>query len=267
MTRHEAPPGVGAREILRWWPVIVLVALVAVAGSLLALSQRAAEYTAVARLVVVPLVQWDQAFLGTSLARDAGDAGRTAETVAGMLDAPRVAQAAAADLGPDVTPDTVAAAVDVAVLDGTNLIEVTARGADPVRTGALAEAFAAAVVADRWRTIAGELDARIALLAATTRPVDTGREAEQWLVQLRVVRAGGVDPTMRVDSTTPAAPVPRLPAAAVIALAAAGGLFVGALAAAGIAVLVRQRRTAVPHTSNGSPVTVDQRTSVPSLRS
>lgn len=229
------------REILRWWPLILIPTLIAVASAVWSASQQRPTYTATAQMEVVPLVQWDETFLGTSLVRDAGDAKRTATTVAALLNSHRAAASAANYLGSGWTPEAVDDAVTVSVVENANVIEVTAQTDDPDSAARVSEGFAKATLDDRWRTVAEELDARIATLKATN-PLPDGAAAR--LETLTAIRDGGSDPTLRLTSTSPAVENPRSSTAMVVGLSAAGGLFIGLLAAAGMASLQRRKQDA-----------------------
>jgi capsular polysaccharide biosynthesis protein len=242
------------REILRWWPLVLVVTLCAAGGAIWSQSRQTPSYTATTTLSVVPLAQWEETFLGTSLVRDSGDATRTAATAAAELNTRRAATVAADYLGNGWTPDSVAAAVKVSPADSTNIIEVVAQSNDADEVVKLAEGFAEANLADRWRKIAAELDARIALINGAG--VVAGPNADQVLARLqtlKMVRATGSDPTVTIDSTTLAVLEKRMPAWAFVALATAGGLCIGLLAAICMARLPRRidqssRETPLPGT-------------------
>jgi hypothetical protein len=137
-------------------------------------------------------------------------------------------------LGGGWTADSVRDSVDVKPVGNTNVLAITARRADPALAERLATAFAKSALGVRWRTIAGELDDRIAAL--TARPGDRGSE----LRALDAVRRGGTDPTLKLEGTSPAVAADELSGAVVVVLALLGGLFLGALAALGIGRLGRR---------------------------
>jgi capsular polysaccharide biosynthesis protein len=242
MTAHRTP-SVGLRAVARWWPVVLLPAVIAVAAAVWSVNHQMPTYAASTRLVVIPLAQWDETFLGTSLIRDAGDPKTTATTVAALLDTPRVAASAAAAVGGDATPESVGAAVDVVVVPDSNVVEVRAVSPDPGQAERVSRAFATAAVADRWRTISAELDGRIGALAATTASDPNTGEASARLQTLTVIRQTGLDPTLRMDDTGTATADERLPVAMVVGFAALGGLLVGVLCAFGMARLRRPTET------------------------
>jgi hypothetical protein len=248
MTRHDSPSA-GIRDIVRWWPLILLPALLAVGAAVWSMSQQAPAYTATTRLVIVPLAQWDETFLGTSLVRDSGDAKRTATTLAAVMNSRQAAATASRYLGNGWTPELVDKAIEVAVVQDTNVIEVVAESTDPARAVSVSEGFARATLDARWQTISAELDSRIAAVFGAGIAQSPQGDAATRLQTLTVIRQSGADPTLRLDSTSPAVQTAQLPFAVVVALAAAGGLFLGLLAAFGVVRLrspQRKERHATP---------------------
>lgn len=223
------------REVVRRWPVVLVVTLAAVAAGLLALSRREDSYTATARLAITPLAQNDETFLGTGLVRDAGDAARTPATVAERIDSRAVATETARRVGGGASADSVRGDVDVEPVPDTNVVEVKARADEPDRAVGLANAFARSTLRVRWRSIAPQLDRRIAALDARRAADPDGAELARERAILAAVRRSGTDPTLTLEETRPARSADALPAAAVILLALVGGLLLGALAAVGMA--------------------------------
>jgi hypothetical protein len=242
MTRHEMP-SVGVRDVLRWWPLVLIPAVIAVAGALWTVSHQAPSYTAVTRLAVVPLVQWDETFLGTSLLRDGGDAKTTAATTAERLN----------------SLESIDDVVTVSAVPDTNVIEITARSSNPRAAEQVSEEFAKATLAERWRTISAELDARIAAVAATTAADPNAGEASARLQTLILVRQAGSDPTLKIDSTGPAVEDKRLPVAIVVGLAAVGGASVGLLTAMAAARWRRRQPAFVEPVASPQPEPACQR--------
>lgn len=254
MTSQHAQPTAKVHDIFRWWPLIILPALIAAAAGALSASRQVPSYSTTTRLEVLPLAQWDETFLGISLIRDSGDAKITAATTAALLDSPGIALASAEQVGDGWTPESVAAAVSVSVVDSTNVIEIVAKAPDADRARRLSEGFARAALAERWRTISAELDGRIAAMAATNVPESNPGEAAARTQTLTVIRQAGSDPTLRVSSTSTAVRQEPMPVGMVVGLAAAGGLFVGLLAAFG---MLRLRR---PRLGPAEPVLLQDRT-------
>jgi capsular polysaccharide biosynthesis protein len=258
MAESKPPTSVGIREIIRWWPLVIVVTLMAAGAAIWSASRQAPSYTATARLMVAPLAQSDETFLGTGLVRDAGDATRTAATVAAQLDSRHGAEVTVNYLGSGWTAQSVAAAVKVSVVENTNLIEIVARSADANNAAKLAAGFATATLADRWRTISSELDDRITALsdaiASSSEADPNAGESLARLHTLQVVRDSGSDPTVRIDSTSPAVRSEQLPLWMIVSLATAGGLFVGLLAAIGMAMLRRRVNKPTDGSSLPAPV-------------
>lgn len=241
---------IGIREIVRFWPIVILVMLIALGTTFWSERRQVPSYTATTRVVVTPLEQWDRTFLGISLLRDSGDATRTAATAAAEMNSPRAAIVTSDYLGSGWTPESVAAAVKVSAFEETNVIEIVAQSDDADKAEKLAEGFANATLADRWKTISTQLDASIA--AINQNPLDAGIGADngtnafaekraEVLQALTMVRDAGSDPTMRIESTSLPVRSKQLPIWVVMGVAAAGGLFVGVLVAIGMARLPRSK--------------------------
>lgn len=256
-------------HLVRWWPLVLTTILITTGAALWAHKHDVASYTASTAVVVVPLSQWDETFLGTELARDSGDATRTAMTVAAELNSDRSVELTAHHLGGSWTPEAVRAAVSVAAPGETNIIEIVAKGPDPETAGSLSAAFAAATMADRWQTISTQLDAMIDKLKNGSLAVvgdqqganPTAAEQTGRLQTLTLVRSSGADPTLRVLSTSAPVRSPQMSWSMTLGLAALGGLFLGVLAAWGLEFLwprnARRDRAAklsgpAAHASNGS---------------
>lgn len=232
------------RNIIRWWPLILLPAIIAVAAAYWSVHSQTPSYTAATKLMITPLAQWDETFLGTSLIRDSGDAKTTASTTAALLDSPRSVAVAAAAIGDGWTPAAVDKAVKVAAVPDTNVVEISAISADPKVAQQLSEEYARAVLADRWRTISAELDARIAAVSATTDMDPNAGEASARLQTLTLMRQSGADPTLKIESSSSAIEDPQLPVMVVLGLAGVGGVVVGLLCALAAVRLRRRRSTA-----------------------
>lgn len=243
---HVSDAGAGAvaiRDVVRWWRLVVLTTLAALVASAVALGLRAPSYSATTRMLVAPLAQSDETFLGTSLVRDAGDANRTSSTVAQLLDSHRVALATAQSLGGSWTPESVRTAVDVTPVGETNATEITARAAGPGQAVRLAQTYAETALKDRWRTISAELDRRIAFATKNTAADPNAGEESGKLQLLTFVRQTGADPTLRIESTSPPVRIEEMPAVVIIGMAGVGGMFLGVLAAVGIERLRRRAQS------------------------
>jgi len=228
------------RDIVRWWPLLLAAMGVALLSAVWAHAHTAPSYTATTKLMVVPLPQWDETFLGTDLVRDSGDATRTAPTLASQLKSEHFAEVAARELGGDWTAESVSSAVVIIPEGQTNVIEITAQASNPDAATRLASGYTNAAIADRWQTISAQVDTRIAAIAgdALTGAGDQGGanpaavEQASRLRTLAVVRDTRADPTLRISATGPALRKAQMSIPVTVVLAVLGGLFVGGLAAA-----------------------------------
>ena len=235
-----APISVGVlRAVVRRWPVVVLITFGAVLAGCLALAMRDESYQATANLLVVPLAQHDETFLGTSLIRDSGDASRTPGTVARAIETRDIGREAAREFGAGWTTDEVLGAITVRADPASAVLDVTAQAPDPETAERLAATFARAALHVRGRNIAAKVDDRIAGLG--DQP-DEG-EVRRDVALLTALRRAGGDPTLELRGTHSAASVSTLPAPVVLFLALCGGLFLGTLAALGLDSVGRQRQT------------------------
>jgi capsular polysaccharide biosynthesis protein len=242
------------REVVRWWPLMILLVLIAVAAAVWSASQQHSTYSATTKLEVVPLAQWDETFVGTSLVRDGGDPKRTAATAAAVLDTRAAADVTARHLGNGWTGEAVDAATKVSADQNANVVDIVSTTRDASVAVRMANEFAHAILDERWRAIAAELDARIASVTPGKSTSDTVAARRQAIAD---VRQSGTDPTLRMVSTSPAVENPRQSIIVAAGLAALGGLFLGLLAASGM-VELRRRRSAVeirvpPDVSGGQP--------------
>ena len=204
-------------------------------ATLAALAQRESSYQAAATVLITPLPQYDETFLGVSLVRDAGDANRTAATVATLIESEDAAAQTAQTLGAGWTTQSVENAISVKPVADTNVVRVTGRAGDRARAEQLASTYVRSAFEVRWKRIARELDARIADLRALRRAAaPTSDEVGRQLAGLEAVRGGGTDPTLSHRRTDRADAVSGIPSGVAVVLALLGGLLVGVLAAAAL---------------------------------
>jgi len=101
---HPPPAPISYAEAVRRHPRVVLgVAAAALLVGLLWLLVRSPAYEASAKVLVAPVAAEERAFVGLPVLRETGDATRTVQTAAGLLESPAAASAAATALGPDRT--------------------------------------------------------------------------------------------------------------------------------------------------------------------
>ncbi len=218
--------------------LVALIILTALGASIFWVSIRTPTYEATATMLATPLTQDESVSLPIALLRDSGDPTRTMQTAAALVDTRAAAAGAANKLGDGWTTESVQRAVDVTPEGQTNILDIIGRSGDGVRAAHLANAFAAAIVAER-RTIVQRMSARAAreveARIAAAEPGSPAREAlENRLSDLQGL-ATGDDPTLSLaESAQPAAAPLGAKSWQVIFLA----LIAGAVLASGAALLI-----------------------------
>src|SRR3954452_24204242 len=153
--RPEGALGPYLRAIRAHRLTVALIVLAALAGALLYVALRAPTYEASADILVTPLPQDDQTFIGVQVVRDSpSDPTRTVQTAANLLDSPNAAALAARRLGHGWTFASVDSATDVQPKGQSNILTVSAEshksGADAAR---IANTFATAALTARATTL------------------------------------------------------------------------------------------------------------------
>jgi uncharacterized protein involved in exopolysaccharide biosynthesis len=242
---HPPPAPMSYAEAVRRHPRVVLgVAIAALLVGLLWLLVRSPAYEASAKVLVAPVAAEDRAFVGLPVLRETGDATRTVQTAAGLLESPAAAAAAAIALGPDWTSPQVEASVSIEPQGESSLLAVTGRGESADEAARVANAYAGAGIRVRDGIVGAqierrivELDERLAVLppgsAAATETADR-REA------LSAVAKG--DPSLSLVQVAVAPTAATGPSGLLLlALVIAVGIGVGAATALALEALERRR--------------------------
>lgn len=210
-----------ARKLMAF--AITVVAIAAAAG---VLARRSPAFVATTQILVTPLAQNDQTFIGVSLVRDAGDPTRTIQTAAALIESTYAAQLTAARVGHGLTTQQVQSDVTVVPVGQSNLLDVTAKAAAGSLAAHLATSYAEQSLYVRGLTIRRQINALIASLSGSPTPGNQAR-----VLELRAVLRNG-DPTLSISRP---APVPRSPSGApkwlVLALATIVGFVIASIAA------------------------------------
>ena len=210
------------RALLARRNLVIGVTLAGLLLGLLLIAVRSPKYEATAEVLMSPLPQEDQTFLGLQLLRDSGDPTRTAATAAALLRSNKAAERTARALGGDWTPRAVLKAVQVTPQRESNLLNVTgkATGADDARR--LANTFVTESLAARRAALAQEARQELARVRPRLSRVDPTTEAGANFVasvdRLEALSEGR-DPTLSLSeiATRPRAPS-GLPAGVILAL-------------------------------------------------
>lgn len=229
--------------------VVALVTLAALAGAIAWLMLRAPTYEATAHVLVNPLPQDDQVFLGLQVLRESGEPTRTVQTAATLLESRQAADRAARALKDGTTGQAVLNSIEVEPQGESNVLGVTATANNSKKAARTANEFAAAALGIRNDAIrsqtAGALARARAQLAAQADSPDSAEAAEaaQRVERLENARTQG-DPTLTLaqPATEPLGPVGAGPPL-VLALALLAGLTLGSGAAVLMELLERRIRT------------------------
>jgi Mrp family chromosome partitioning ATPase/capsular polysaccharide biosynthesis protein len=213
---------------------VALVTLAAVGASIAFIALRSPQYEATADVLVEPLSQEDEVFVGLPLLRDTGDPVRTVETAASLMESHEAAQRTADELGRDWTSDEVLEdVVDVTPAGESNILAVTATADTPEEAATTANEFARAALEVRneelsrlAESLVAQLDARLEAVPASDEITRAELAARRDQVE-SVAETGDptlvlAQPALAPTSSTGAAP------ALIILLALLAGLTLGA---------------------------------------
>ena len=246
MTLDVAPPrGAGAapegalrpylRAISAHRVLVALCTLAALVGCLAWLAQRSPSYEATAEILVTPLpsASSDDPYAGLPFLRDFGEATRTVQTAATLVESAEAANRTARALGGGWTRDGVSSAVEVQPQGESNVLAITGRASDPEDAARLTNTFAEVALEARRDTLRRAVDGQLARLGRQQeRLVNAGREEAaadlaRQISSLEAVRDGN-DPTLSFSEEA-AVPSSSLgsPAWLLALLALAAGFAIG----------------------------------------
>lgn len=186
-----------------WLAVLTLTAAGAAAAAGYGLTAPK-RYRASADILVSPVSPSDPTFAGIGVLRDTGGRRTAAASAAALLRSPQVADATAAELGSKRSRRSLLDALAVHVVDGSDVVAVTAEDTSPGGAAQLANTFANVLIAQRSAAFQSELAAAIArdraLLASL--PVAQRSTGAGGAIARRLATLGGLrgqqDPTLRV---------------------------------------------------------------------
>ncbi len=225
------------QALAQHWPFIVGTVVFALATAGLYLASAEDRYEASADVLVSPVSPNDETFVGIGVIRDTGE-GRGVLTVARLMRTPEVADTARVMLRTGDPRDELLDSVQVAPQAQSNIVTVTGEATTAERSAAIANAFAAAVVAERTRAFQRELRQVVRRLATRLARVPSG-SAEGGALANRLSDLRGLvgsrDPTLQIVS---AAVPPTRPSWPRPVLSLAAAFLVGLVLGIGIAILL-----------------------------
>ena len=220
--------------------LVALMTLAALAGCLAWLSVRGRTYEATAEILVTPLPAGDVAFQGLPFLREFGEATRTVQTAATLVESPAAAELTASRMGGGWTKDRVERATEVNPQGESNVLAVTAETDSPVEAERLANTYARAALdvrAEALRRVVGtaidRLNRQQEAVTASGRQ-EVAAELASRISALEGAR-DGTDPTL---SFSERADVPTTPLGTPDWLLAALALVAGFALASAVALLL-----------------------------
>jgi Mrp family chromosome partitioning ATPase len=231
---HE--PILAAIGAHRRWAVVIVV-LCMTAAAIYALALRNGSYGAQSEVLVTPLQQQNDAFLGLGLIRDvSADPTRAVETAASVLDTPSAAAKTARAMGRGWTTAKVQSATAVKPVGGTNLVAVTADADKASAAERLANTFAQIAVSEHQSAVEGRVRRRLVRLSSeiADRGNVTNPAAQITWEQQASLRAllRADDPNFSVikEATLPSSPAGLAAAPTIVAAGLLGAVLAVAFA-------------------------------------
>ena len=220
------------------WKLIALIVIVAVAAAVAYSSLATERYEAEADVLVTPVASDDPTFAGIPLLRESGES-RAVLTVARLIQAPAVADGVKRRLRSGLSRGELLEAIEVAPQEQSTIVTVTGSADNPREAAAIANGFAAELIAQRTKLFQDRLKvsierarARLAAISPANRGLGEGPAIQARLEGLSSL-LGVEDPTLQLAS--PAA-VPVAAAWPKRNLSIAVALLTGLLLGSGLAV-------------------------------
>ncbi len=227
--------------------VVALTILAALVGAIGWLALRTPDYEAKAQLLVTPLPQDDNTFLGIPMLRDSGDPTRTVQTAATLVKSPEAEALAARRLGEGWSRQSVSESVEVEPEGESNILAVTGTADSGPLAARVANEFVRAALGTREARLRQEIGTEVDQLRARIEALGdsndlSAAELAGRLDQLESVQ-NGEDPTIQLSqrATAPTS-AEGLPPVAVLFLALVAGITLAAAAALLMELLNRRVR-------------------------
>jgi capsular exopolysaccharide synthesis family protein len=237
-SHNEGALGPYLRALRNHRLIVVLATIAALLGSTAWLTLRTPDYEAAAEILVTPLPEGNQTFVGIPFLVSSGDPTRTVQTAATLIESNAAAERTGSALG--LSTARVRELVTVEPKGESNVLEVRATAESPELARDMADTFARESLAVRSEQLREQIATTIDRLTATLADTrESGRadavsELSTQITALENVRDGN-DPTLSISelATLPRQPI-GAPAWLVLGLSGIAGLMVGL----GIALLM-----------------------------
>jgi capsular exopolysaccharide synthesis family protein len=213
---------------------VVAALLACLLGAFAWLTLRTPDYRTDAEILVTPLPEGDETFIGIPfIVSSGGDQTRTVQTAATLVSSTAAAEETARRIGGGLTSTDVSEAVTVEPKGESNVLSVEATATSPGLARSLANTFATSSLELRSEQLRRQIEMTITRLRASQQETrDAGRpeaaaELATRLAALEGVRDGN-DPTLSISerAAEPRKPI-GAPAWLVLALATFAGIALG----------------------------------------
>lgn len=186
----------------RIWVIVLAVGLtVFVAMAYLATADKV--YEAEADLLITPVPSEDPLLASLGLIRESSDPTRDVETAARLATTVDVAERAASQLGLSTPPRQLLGRVAAEPVAQSNIVALTARAPTAEESAELANAFAAASVAERTEALHEQIEALLPDLRERAdqqqTPALAGDPLQAQIARMETLLSG-TDPTVRVET-------------------------------------------------------------------
>lgn len=223
------------RVLRERWQLVAIVTALTLAGAILYLATAENVYEAEADLLVTPASDTDPFLSSLPIPRVSSDPTRDVETAARLATTFEIAERARETLGVRRGDQSLLDAVSVEPVAESNLVAITAEGSSPEEAADIANAFAAAAVAQRtadFQKIVEEIRSRLQAELRILAPDDPSRPALEGTLARYQVLLQAPDPTLRAETeaTPPVSPSWPRPLLTIVG-ALLAGLILGGSAA------------------------------------
>ena len=211
--------------------LVILVTLAAIAAAVAWTVLRTPSYSATAEMLVTPVAQEDQTFLGLPVLRDSGDPTRSVQTAANQIHSSAAAVRTAEKLGGDWTRNKVLEAIEVTPEGESNILAVTAKADSARESARLANTFVNSALEARREVLTEQAGPQLERLDALKDDLGPDTEAlanvTERINALQKVRTDG-DPTIGISQlANEPEKASGLPLPMIVILAALAGFTLG----------------------------------------
>jgi capsular exopolysaccharide synthesis family protein len=219
------------------WRIVALVVAVGVTAAAAYSFTTTPRYEASADLLVTPIDSGDETFTGINILREGAES-RSVLTAARLVQTPAIAEAVKERLQLTDSARSLLRQIDVRPQAQSNILTIVAQADDADRAAALANAFAASIVAQRTELFQKQLASVLTRLQNRLKLINNPASPESVAISQRLgsLRAlsGGSDPTLTiaVPAEVPNSPVWPRPAMSIAVAFIASLLLASGLALA-----------------------------------